>query len=104
MNARLAGIGAKLWAWLVAIAAAVVAIFGMYRNALKKGELDALEDYAEAEIDRIDNAATTKVKQAQAQAALEVETIKAAKDEMDKVNRLSDDDVTNKLFDRWARD
>lgn len=104
IQAWLAKAGAKLWAWLVAIGAAFLVVFGFYRNAKRKGELDAKQEHAEAEINRIDGEAVRKVEQAQAQAAREVETVQGAKDETDKVNRLNDDAVIDKLHNEWSRD
>lgn len=104
ISAWLAKKGAELWAWLAAIGAAALVVFGFYQNAKRKGELNAKQEHAEAEVKRIDGEAVRRVEAAQTQAAHEVETIKGAKDETDKVNRLSDDDVTRKLHDDWARD
>lgn len=97
-------VGAQVWGWLVAIGAAFLVIFGFYQNAKRKGALDANDKHAKAEVERIDGEAVRKVEQAQAQAEREVETIQGAKDETDKVNRLSDDAVIDKLHDKWARD
>lgn len=104
IQAWLAKKGAQLWAWLAAIGAAALVVFGFYQNAKRKGELDAKQEHAEAEVERIDGEAVRKVEQAQAQAAREVETIQGAKDETDKVNRLSDDAVIDKLHNEWSRD
>ena len=104
IQAWLAKKGAQLWAWLAAIGAAVLVIFGFYQNAKRKGELDAKQEHAEAEVKRIDGEAVRKVEQAQAAAEREVETIKGAKDETDKVNRLNDDAVIDKLHNDWSRD
>jgi len=104
IQAWLAKKGAQLWAWLAAIGAAALVIFGFYQNAKRKGELDAKQEHAEAEVKRIDNEAVRKVEQAQAAAAREVETIQGAKDETDKVNRLNDDAVIDKLHNDWSRD
>jgi len=104
IQAWLAKAGARLWAYAVAIGAAVLVVFGFYQNAKRKGALEADEEHNEAEIERIDNEAVRKVENAQAQAAAEVEAIQGAKDETDKVNRLGDDAVIDELQDRWARD
>ena len=104
IQAWLAKKGAQLWAWLAAIGAAALVVFGFYQNAKRKGALDAKQEHAEAEVKRIDDEAVRKVEQAQAQAKTQVETIKGAKDETDKVNRLSDDAVNDKLRDEWSRD
>lgn len=104
IQAWLAKAGAQVWAWLVAIGAAALVVFGFYKNAKRKGALDANEKHAKAEVERIDGEAVRKVENAQAQAAREVETIKGAKDETDKVNRLNDDAVIDKLHDKWSRD
>lgn len=104
ISAWLAKKGAQLWAWLAAIGAAALVIFGFYQNAKRKGELNAKQEHAEAEVKRIDGEAVRKVEQAQAQAAIEVESIKVAKDETDKVNRLDNGDAANKLRNEWSRD
>lgn len=104
IQAWLAKAGAQVWAWLVAIGAAALVVFGFYQNVKRKGALDANEKHAKAEVERIDGEAVRKVENAQAQAAREVETIKGAKDETDKVNRLNDGAVIDKLHDKWSRD
>lgn len=95
---------AKVWAWLIAIGAALLVVFGFYQNAKRKGKLEADEEHNEAEVERIDAEAVRKVDNAQAQAQREVEAIQGAKDETDKVNRLNDAAVIDKLQDEWARD
>lgn len=104
IQAWLAKKGAQLWALLAAVGAALLVVFGFYQNAKRKGALDANEKHAKAEVERIDGEAVRKVENAQAQAATEVETIKVAKDETDKVNRLDNGDSANKLRDEWSRD
>lgn len=104
IQAWLAKKGAQLWALLVAIGAACLVVFGFYQNAKRKGALDANEEHAEREIERIDGEAVRKVENAQAQAEREVEAVQGAKDETDKVNRLNDGAVIDKLHDEWARD
>lgn len=104
ISAWLAKKGAQVWALLAAVGAALLVIFGFYQNAKRKGELNAKQEQVEAEVKRIDGEAVRKVEQAQAQAEREVETIKGAKDETDKVNRLADDAVIDKLQNDWSRD
>lgn len=104
IQAWLAKKGAQLWAILVALGAALLVVFGFYQNAKRKGALEADEEHNEAEIKRIDGEAVRKVENAQAQAEREVEAIQGAKDETDKVNRLNDDAVIDKLHDEWSRD
>lgn len=104
IQAWLAKKGAQLWALLAAVGAALLVVFGFYQNAKRKGALDAKQEHAEAEVKRIDGEAVRKVEQAQAAAAREVETVQGAKDETDKVNRLNDDAVIDKLRDDWSRD
>lgn len=104
MNAWLVKIGAKVWAWAVAIGAACLVVFGFYQNAKRKGAMDADEKHAEAEVERIDGEAVRKVEQAQAQAETEVEAIKGAKDETEKVNRLDNGAAANELLRDWSRD
>lgn len=96
--------GAQLWAILAAIAAAVAVVFGFYEAAKRSGIHSEREKEANKEVERIDAEAAHKVDTAQAQAKRETDTIKAAKDESDKVNRLSNGDAANKLRDEWARD
>lgn len=95
---------AQLWAIIAAIGAACLVIFGFYQNAKRKGALDANVEHAEREVERIDAAAAQKVTNAQAQAKVETETVKAAKDESDKVNRLDAGSAADKLRDEWSRD
>lgn len=95
---------AQMWAVLAGIAAAALMVLGFYRNAKRSGALDAEKEHAEAEIKRVDSEAVRKVEIAHAQTQREIETVKGAKDETDKVNRLSDDAVTSELHDKWSRD
>lgn len=104
LYAWLAKAGAKLWAGLAAVGAALLVIFGFYQNAKRKGKLEAEQQHNEEEVKRIDSEAVRRVEQAHEQADREVQTIKAAKDETDKVNRLSDDAVIGELQDKWSRD
>lgn len=104
IQAWLAKKGAQLWAILAAIGSAALVVFGFYRYAHKSGEVKQREKTIQDEVNRVNNQAVHKVENAHAQAAREVETIQGAKDETDKVNRLSDDDVTKRLRDEWSRD
>jgi hypothetical protein len=102
--AWLAGIGAKVWAWLVAIAAAIAVVFGFYRMAKEAGIQDERDKQREGELERVDREAVRKVEVAQAQAETEVETVKVAKDEASKVNGYSAGAAAAKLRDKWSRD
>lgn len=104
IQAWLAKKGAQLWATLAAVGVALLVLFGLYKNVKRKGAMEAEEKHTKAEVKRIDGEAIRRVENAQAQAERQVETIQGAKDETDKVNRLSDDAVNDKLRDEWARD
>lgn len=99
-----ASIGAKVWAGVLAVGAAIAIVFGFYRYAKQAGVQMERDKQSEKELDRIDDEATRRVKRAQSQAQVEVESVKVAKDEGDKVNSLDSGVAADKLRDKWARD
>jgi hypothetical protein len=95
---------ARMWAYVAAVGAAALVIFGFYANAKRKGAMQEREKHNEAEIERIDAAAVAKVEQAQEVAAVHNEKVGNANEALNEVNAMPSGDAANELRNEWSRD